>query len=211
MEKEELRLALASLSLCSLCRWKMHTDWDLFAPRCPLYRRTKTSRKHPHHYWPSAGWAALIFTAWTAVIASVNPEGLQQPPLLRAIQWFWHWNLSEWHFAHLFWGISVCAAQATERAGLRKHLPLWRAAHFSDPAHIRWFPCLRYLAAAPFGPATIGCPGPLLFPTHSLIIRELTMSQSPSLDLRGIYLQTSGILLKVQRFKTRPLTSVPTI
>lgn len=67
-------------------------------------------------------------------------------------------------------------AQLIERAGLRKHLPVWRAEHLSDPAHIRWFPCLRYLPAAPCGPAPIGCPGPLLFPPHSLILRGLATS-----------------------------------
>lgn len=67
-------------------------------------------------------------------------------------------------------------AQLIERAGLRKHLPVQRTEHLSDPAHIRWFPCLRYLPAAPCGPATIGCPGPLLFPPHSLILRGLATS-----------------------------------
>lgn len=69
-------------------------------------------------------------------------------------------------------------ARLIERAGRRKHLPVWSAEHLSDPAHIRWFPCLRYLAAAPCVLATIGCPGPLLFPTHSLIIRRLVIPQS---------------------------------
>lgn len=69
-------------------------------------------------------------------------------------------------------------ARLIERAGRRKHLPVWSAEHLSDPAHIRWFPCLRYLAAAPCVLATIGCPGPLLFPTHSLIIRGLVIPQS---------------------------------
>lgn len=69
-------------------------------------------------------------------------------------------------------------AQLIERAGLRKHLPVWRTEHLSDPAHIRWFPCLRYLAAAPCGSAAIGCSVPLLFPPHSLIIRGLATSQS---------------------------------
>lgn len=74
---------------------------------------------------------------------------------------------------------SASEARLIERAGLRKHLPAWRAEHLSDPAHIRWFPCLRYLAAAPCGPATIGCPGPLLFPPHSLIIRGLPSLSFP--------------------------------
>lgn len=90
-------------------------------------------------------------------------------------------------------------AQLIERAGLRKHLPVWRAEHLSDPAHIRWFPCLRYLAAAPCGTSTIGCPGPRLFPPHSLIIRGLATSQSllshqneekPTLRHPGAHLQT---------------------
>lgn len=54
--------------------------------------------------------------------------------------------------------------------------PVWRPEHLSDPAHIRWFPCLRYLPAAPGGPAPIGRPGPLLFPPHSLILRRLATS-----------------------------------
>lgn len=155
----------ASLSLCRLCRWKMHTDCDLFAPRCPLYRRNILTTI-------GCRQGELLLSLLPAQLLWI----LNVCSSLRcweAYSDFWHWNLSDWH---LFWGISVCTAQATERAGLRKHLPVWRAAHLSDPTHIRWFPCLRYLAAAPFGPATIGCPGPLLFPTHSLIIRGLTMS-----------------------------------
>lgn len=68
-------------------------------------------------------------------------------------------------------------AQLIEGAGLRKHLPVRSTEHLSDPAHIRWFPCLRYLPVAPCGPAPIACPGPLLFPAHSLILRGLVTSQ----------------------------------
>lgn len=53
--------------------------------------------------------------------------------------------------------------------GLRIHLTLLTSGDF-----------LVYvtLLAAPFGPAAIGCPGPLLFPTHSLITRGLTVFES---------------------------------
>lgn len=97
-------------------------------------------------------------------------------------------------------------AQLIERAGLRKHLPLWRAEHLSDPAHIRWFPCLRYLPVAPCGPAPIGCSGPLLFPPHSLILRGLATSQfllshqnhcieeKLTLNHPGTHWQTEGLL-----------------
>lgn len=48
-------------------------------------------------------------------------------------------------------------AQLIERAGHRKHLPVRGAGHLSDPARIRWFPCLYCLPAAPCSPAHIAC------------------------------------------------------
>lgn len=54
-------------------------------------------------------------------------------------------------------------ARLIERTGVRKHLSLWRAEHLSDPTHIRWFPCLCYLLAAPCSSASFGCWWPLLF------------------------------------------------
>lgn len=75
------------------------------------------------------------------------------------------------------WTERASTAQLIERrAGLRKHLPVQGVEHLSDPAHIRWFPCLRCLPAAPCGPAPIGCPWTLLFPPHPLILRRLTTS-----------------------------------
>lgn len=93
---------------------------------------------------------------------------------------------------------SASKAQLIERAGLRKHLPAWRAEHLSDPAHIRWFPCLRYLAAAPCGPATIGCPGPLLFPPHSLIIRGLPSLSFPIRMRRNVPFATLELTRKLE-------------
>lgn len=99
---------------------------------------------------------------------------------------------------------SASKAQLIERTGLRKHLPAWRAEHLSDPTHIRWFPCLRYLAAAPCGPATIGCPGPLLFPPHSLIIRGLPSLSFP-IRIRWKVPSTTLELTHKQRDRFREL------
>lgn len=54
-------------------------------------------------------------------------------------------------------------AQLIERAGLRKHLPVWRAEHLSDPAHIRWFPCLRYLLQLPVAQQLLAALGHAFF------------------------------------------------
>lgn len=52
-----------------------------------------------------------------------------------------------------------------EGAGLRKHLPARRAEHLSDPAHIRWFPCLRYLPCSSLWPGPHWLPGATPFST----------------------------------------------
>lgn len=63
-------------------------------------------------------------------------------------------------------------AQLIEGAGLRKHLPVWRAEHLSDPARIRWFPCLRYLPASSLWPRHYWLPRATPFSTTFIDLKR---------------------------------------
>lgn len=171
---------------------------------------TKTSIKHHNHYWPSAGWAAL----------SLLPAQLPLPQwILNVCSSLCSWETDSDFDTELFrTDVSHICFAKSESARLKllresdsgSTCPCGGLRIYLTPLTSGGFLVYVTSQQLPLAQPLLAALDHSFFPTHSLIIRGLTMSLSPSLNLPAIYLQTCGILLISQRFKTRPLTSVPT-